>query len=859
MAEKPFAFETTPGQLPKNIVPLHYDIHLRTDLAKMTTRGTVVIQIAVLKATGEIVLNANDLKIEHATIEDKSVKEMRFTVSEAKQTVTFKAPRKLKPGNYTITIDYSGKIREEAQGLFAVKYETGRGKKVMLATQMEPTDARRMVPCWDEPVFRATYDLSVTLPGNFKAYSNMPISRETPLEDGTKLVSFGQTPAMSSYLLVLVAGELVEIGGASEGVKVHVVTTEGKGEQARFALVSAEKLISYYGEYFGIKYPLPKLDLIAVPGGFEGAMENWGGITFNESILLYDPQKSNPGTRREIFLVVAHEMAHQWFGNLVTTAWWDNLWLNEGFATWMETKATDHFHPEWQCLLTAASSKSRVMDGDSRSSTHPIQKAVENEAEANDAFDSITYEKGGAFLRMLEDYLGKDTFRDGIRRYLAERRYSSATTADLWNALEAVSLTPIQEITTGWTEQPGLPVISVKSVTMDGVETLLLKQERFTVLDQGAKNLRWQIPVTIGTPDTSFPVRRILMDKPSMPVEVPVSDPPARLNFGDNGYYRVVYEPQRFEAMQKKLSKYSPADRLDILNNCWALVESGRASGTNYLSLINDCGGETSEVIWNGIISRLFLIDQLEKDGADKEAFREFARNFLGPQFKKLGWNADIGESLNDTLMRSETISALGFFGDQEVIAGAKSRFAEFLRDNKTLPPELRGPVFEITGRYADRSTYDQLHQLGLKALDTEERRQFYGALCGALDPVLAKSTLQMSLTNELNPEEAVDLIYRVAGNEQHVELAWEFTKTHLKEILLKVVSFNRDTFIPSVMGAFSDFARADELEAFVRSNISREAAVKASETATEIRVKATIKKEQIPAINLWLKKLKNQ
>ncbi len=437
-AEAPFSFQTTPGQLPKTVFPLHYDLRIEPDLDKFITHGSVTIEIEVTKPVKEIVLNALEMEITKAVLaEQKSVeKPLTPRLDPDKQTLTLALPAEIPPGKYLLKLEFTGRLGERAQGLFRVRYSTPSGeKKLMLGTQMEPTDARRMFPCWDEPVFRATYDLTVVVPQKHLAVSNMPIEREHRLGNGLKEVKFARTPPMASYLVVLVSGELEELKGEAEGVQIRIITTEGKKEQGRYALEVTKKVLAYYNDYFGVRYPLPKLDQIAVPGGFSGAMENWGAITYNERTLLFDPKTSSQATKQGIFSVVAHEMAHQWFGDLVTTAWWDNIWLNEGFASWMATKATDHFNPDWEVSLTAGSVKSGVMNDDARSATHPILQPVDNESEANDAFDHITYQKGQSFLRMLENFLGEEPFRYGIRRYMTDHQYSNTTTADLWAAL----------------------------------------------------------------------------------------------------------------------------------------------------------------------------------------------------------------------------------------------------------------------------------------------------------------------------------------------------------------------------------------------------------------------------------------
>ncbi len=472
-SEKPFSFKDTPGKLPKDVVPTDYSVRIVPDIDKLTFAGTETVKLNVRRRVRQLVLNALELKIEAASIDGKELPGSVIKTDAKNELLTLALPSGLATGEHTLTLRFTGKINEQGQGLFYMRYqEQGTGaRKIMLGSQFEATDARRFFPCWDEPVFRARFQLTAVVPENWLAVSNMPVESEKKIAGG-KEVRFAATPPMSSYLNVFVAGELDFIESRSGPTQLRVIATKGKAEMGRYALEATAQILQYYNDYFGVAYPLPKLDQIALPGGFGGAMENWGGITYYESKLLFDPKSSSAETKQDIYEVLAHEMAHQWFGDLVTMAWWDNLWLNEGFASWMGSKCTAHFNPQWEVWLRRESprdpsrrvgiAKEAAMEGDARSTTHPIQQPVATEAEANSAFDDITYKKGQSFLRMLESFLGEDVFRQGIRRYMAAHMYSNTTTADLWNALSEASGKPVGEIAAGWTEQPGFPVVKVK-------------------------------------------------------------------------------------------------------------------------------------------------------------------------------------------------------------------------------------------------------------------------------------------------------------------------------------------------------------------------------------------------------------
>src|SRR5213593_4668081 len=472
-AEKPFSFKETPGKLPKEVVPTDYSIRIVPKIDQFTFAGNESVKLNVRSPIHQLVLNGLELKIEAASVDGKELPLSAIKTDNENELLTLTLSSELAVGDHALALRFTGKINQQGQGLFYMRYqEQGSGaRKVMLGTQFEATDARRFFPCWDEPAFRARFQLTAVVPENWLAVSNMPVESEKKIAGG-KEVRFAPTPPMSSYLNVFAAGDLDLIESRSGPTQIRVIATKGKAKLGRYALEATAQILQYYNDYFGVAYPLPKLDQIALPGGFGGAMENWGGITYYESALLFDPKNSSAETKQIIYEVIAHEMAHMWFGDLVTMAWWDNLWLNEGFASWMGTKCTAHFNPQWEVWMRRETprdptrrigiAKEAAMEGDARSTTHPIQQPIATEAEANSAFDDITYKKGQSFLRMLESFLGEDVFCDGIRRYIAAHKYSNATTADLWNALSEASNKSVGEIAAGWTKHPGFPVVTVK-------------------------------------------------------------------------------------------------------------------------------------------------------------------------------------------------------------------------------------------------------------------------------------------------------------------------------------------------------------------------------------------------------------
>src|SRR5437867_3443953 len=643
-AEKPFSFNETPGKLPKEVVPVEYSIRIVPNIDRFAFTGMETIKLSVRSPVRQLVLNALELEITEASVDDVALPKSAIKIDKEKELLTLALPSELKPGDHTLALRFEGKINEAGQGLFYMRYqEHGSGAtKLMLGTQFEATDARRFFPCWDEPAFRARFQLTTVVPENWLAVSNMPVESEKKIADG-KEVRFAATPSMSSYLNVFIAGELDSIESRVGPTQIRVITTKGKAQLGRYALEATAQILQYYNDYFGVPYPLPKLDQIALPGGFGGAMENWGGITYYESALLFDPKNSSTETKQNIYEVLAHEVAHQWFGDLVTMAWWDNLWLNEGFASWMGTKCTAHFNPQWEVWLRrnlprdptrrVGIAKEQAMEGDARSTTHPIQQPVATEAEANNAFDDITYKKGQSFLRMLESFLGEDVFREGIRRYVAAHKYSNSTTADLWNALSESSGQPIAEIAAGWTEQPGFPMVKVKRGEGGKVS---LTQERFTINSKNAPPLEWKIPLTYSIIGEA-PASLLMTSKTDVLENIP-ADRALKLNVRGAGNYRVEYDEPSWILLLQALPKLGAEDRVNLLSDAWALVQPDRAPVSLYFGFVEKLPASTDIAEREQVVNVLDFINSLLVEDPKRGNFQRYARSLLRPTFDTLGW-----------------------------------------------------------------------------------------------------------------------------------------------------------------------------------------------------------------------------
>jgi aminopeptidase N len=859
-AEDKFEAESTPGKLPKEVVPRNYLIHLEPNVDNLVTDGFEQVDIEVLRPTDRIVLNSLDIEISAAILLGANLdEELTPVVDETHQTVSFHPKDRLEPGRYKVTFKFQSKITQQPHGFFIQYYHSGDLPERTLCTQMEPTDARRVFPCWDEPSFRASYRLSMRTDKKNSVISNMPALAEQPIGSSEKIVIFDKTPPMASYLVVLACGKFEWLEDEAAGVKLRIVATEGKKESGRYALEVTKKILLYYNDYFGLAYPLPKLDQIALPSGFEGAMENWGGITYSEEALLYNPTSSSETTKQRIFSLMAHEMAHQWFGDLVTMAWWDNLWLNEGFASWMGTKAADHFNPDWQLWLRSSIEKERAMALDARKTTHPIQQSIADEAAANSAFDEITNEKGQCFIRMLENYLGETAFRDGIRAYLAANRYSNTTSENLWEALEQFAGKPIKKLAQSWTEQSGFPLIKMTAQCISDKRVISLEQIRFMLGEPDETPTQWSVPVGIVSAVDPLNPRYALLEKQSANFDFPTCEGAIKGNAGGIGFFRVFYEPALFNDLQNIVLKLPEADRLDLITDTWALVESGNLDASFYFNLITRLQQDDTLALWESSIGSertmgpFEVMDRLEQGQSGRERYQNFICRLLGPKLAKFGWEAKEREDNQTRLLRTKLIETLGFFGDKGVIDEVFKRFQRFRQDPSSLSPELRPAVAHVVGRYSSPTTYDQLCELMEQSQAAEDRRMYLYALAVVLDPDLAKKTLDLLLSNRVPPPEAARALQYLSNQGEHPEIVWDYATQHLAELEKRFGYSRWNRLLPSIAEGFTDPSRADELLKFAHWNQTKLGLKEAENSANLISARVKLKAKELPSIDRWI------
>ncbi len=807
------------GTLAHTAVPRHYAISIVPDTKALRFSGTVAIDIDVPVATPVIVLNAAQIKVTSAGLVAPGGHPAPLAIShdEAAQTVTLTARAPIAPGHYRVDVAYTGQIDTQADGLFALDYAGTDGKPTRaLFTQFEPSYARQFAPMFDEPSYKATFDLSVVIPEDRMAVSNMPVATEVPAGKGLKKVAFRTTPVMSSYLLFFGAGDFERMSMPTpSGVEVGIVAPRGSGEQARFALTELAGLIPYYNDYFGQNYPLPKIDNIAGPGQSEffSAMENWGAVFTFQRDLLDDPKTTSPRSREFIAEAQAHEVAHQWFGDLVTMAWWDDLWLNEGFASWMETKAADHFHPDWSALLSRVAGREAAMGLDAFRTTHPIVQHIRTVNEANQAFDAITYQKGEAVLAMLEAYAGEDTWRQGIRAYMAAHKFGNSHTADLWHAVEAAGATGLTTIATDFTTQPGIPLVRVAAQSCAAGKTVLtLTQDEFTrdrVGEASAK--RWHVPLLVSVGGAA-PVRSILADgKAVLTLD---GCGPVVINAGQLGYYRSLYTPAGLGDLVQALPNLAAMDQRGLVADQLELGFAGYQPLARPLDLLAAVPAKANARVASEAVSRFAgLYLRLEGDADAQSALAARAIAAWRPRLDALGYDPRANEVQPDADLRSTLVSALGRMGEPGVLAEARRRFAALDHDPHALDGPLKQDWIGIIAYNATAADWDKLARLAQASTSTVDRSDLFTQLGGSHDEALARRALDLALTDKPGKTTSAALISEVAS--EHSEMAFDFFVAHRDVVLALVDASARTTYIERLAARANTASMVAKLTAY--------------------------------------------
>jgi aminopeptidase N len=840
-----------PARLPGTVMPVHYDIVLEPDATALKFKGRETIDVMVNRETRTITLNALDLELAEVVLDGTAHAEIALDADAQTATFTFASP--ISPGPHRLTIAFAGTIGTSAAGFFALDYATDSGPRRMLSMQLEPMDGRRVAPMWDDPAAKATFALEVTIPRNQRAFSNMP-EASNEIQGDRRRVKFQPTPKMSSYLLHLSVGDLERVSRTIAGVDVGIVMRRGAGHQAKYALDAAAEILPWYNEYFGTPYPLPKLDMVAAPGSssFFGAMENWGAIFYFEQLLLVDPARSGQSDRQAVFEVIAHEVAHQWFGNLVTMRWWDDLWLNEGFASWMASRIMASLHPEWKpWLQMVANSREYAMQLDAGAATHAIVRPVDSIEQANQAFDPIAYSKGETVIRMIEATVGEAAFRDGIRSYMRKHAYANTITDDLWQELAAASGQPITAMAHDFTRQPGVPLVTVSEpVCVDGSTTIELTQSRFETDEKSGAAVNWSIPVRARAVDGGTE-SMVIMEKDS-PTRLRVAGcGPVVVNAGQAGYFRTLYPPSQLARLRASFALIDEVDLLGLLSDASALGGAGLIPATSFLDLEYAVPAGSDPVIWTAIASKLAEID-LQFDGSTQQAdWRALARARARPQFEKVGWAPRPGESDTTALLRESLIRSLGALDDEAVVSESRARFLRSESDPSALPAAIRQPVLQVAARRANEAVWQQMLERARKETNPVEKQRMYVRLGMALDRSLAQRALDLALSGE--PPTTVSPAIISAVSVRHPGLAFDFAVANEKAVLAMVEQSSRYSYIAQLARFSADPAVAKRLREYMDRAIPESGRQDAAMAIAEIERRARSYAYARPELEAWV------
>ncbi|HEX6238841.1 MAG TPA: M1 family metallopeptidase [Acidimicrobiales bacterium] len=819
------ATEQNPHRLPRTVVPRRYDLSLAPDLAAATFSGHESIRVDVAEATADVVLNAAELNIDRAEIELPDGSRRPAGVScddEAERAhLTFDEP--LPAGPATLHLDFRGILNDKLRGFYRSTFTDHQGNERILATtQMEATDARRAFPCWDEPDAKAVFAVTLVVPEDLLAVSNAAEIAREPCGNATVAVRFADTMPMSTYLVAFVVGPLVATDPVDvDGTPLRVVCPRGKDHLAAFALEVGAFALRYFSDWFGMGYPGDKLDLVAIPDFAFGAMENLGCVTFRERLVLLDEARSTRAERLAVVDVIAHEIAHMWFGDLVTMRWWNGIWLNEAFATFMEMLCTDAFRPDWQRWVDFGLSRSAAFDTDALASTRPIEYPVGSPADAEGMFDVLTYEKGASVVRMLEQHLGADRFRAGIRRYMAGHRYGNTETSDLWDALEAETGEPVRRIAESWIFQRGFPEVAVTPAPDGGA---MLRQRRFRY-DGEPSTEHWAVPLVVergpGTAEAAGPgaetgptLDRLLLESE----EVVLTLPPGgyvKANAGAHGFYRARYAEPLLDALLVRLSTLPPLERYTLADDAWAGVLAGTTGAIAFLELAERFRGDDDPSVWERLLGGLGQLDRLV-EGQPRRRLHDRIDALLTPARDRLGPEPRATDDDRVRSLRGSLLQASALLGDHgPSIERAAGLLELYLTEPGAVDPNLSTAALAVTATLGDAALSDRLVER-LRATDNpQDRQRLQFALTRFRDPLCLARTLDLTLSAEVRTQDAPYLVRDALTNRDNGALAWRFLTAHWSEMQARFPS----NAIPRMLGgirAVRDRALADEVAEFV-------------------------------------------
>lgn len=801
-------------RLPQTVHPEHYSLTLAPNLKDATFTGEETIDVLLDQPVDSITLNAVEIKFQSVTTEVGG-KELKATVTEdeQKQQATFNFNKTLPAGRITLKIEYSGILNGKLRGFYLSKTE----KRNYAVTQFEATDARRAFPSFDEPAFKATFDVSLVVDKGDTAISNTNIVSDTPGPViGEHTIRFATTPKMSTYLVAFLVGDFVCTSGESDGTPIRACATPDKVEYTKFALSASEFVLHYYNNYFGIKYPMPKLDMIALPDFEAGAMENFGAITYRETDLLIDEKSASVDAKKNVALVVAHEMAHQWFGDMVTMKWWDNLWLNEGFASWMENKPVAAWHPDWNIPEDVASGLNRTLDLDAQRQTRSIRAKADTPDEINEMFDGITYGKAAAVLLMVENYEGEETFRQGVHNYLKAHIYANATAEDFWNAQTEVSHRPIDKVMESFVVQPGEPLLSFADPAGSSVAA---NQQRF-FLSPSMKpehEQAWNVPVCFKSGETQGACEVFSQAQGSL------KTPAASFlfaNSGGKGYYRTSYPADVYGKIVANVeSGLTPEERIILLGDEWAKVRADKAAVGDYLNLVAAVKDDQSDgVITTALANVASIYVRIAATAEEQEALSQWVRRTFKPALDRLG-APSASDSPDKRELRATLFGFLGTIGkDPDVIAQAKELAKQYVADQSSVDATLGHSAVAIAAINGDAAFFDQLQKIAETSANPEIQEGALRMLAEFKDPALEQRSLDYTVSGKVrNQDVAIQLLIMLRGRDTQ-DLAWQYIQQNWDKVKAQLTT-SMGGYLVGATGAFCSADRLNEVTSFFASH----------------------------------------
>ncbi len=813
-----------PHRLPRTAVPSRYDLELVPDLTAGTFSGTARIAVDIVEATDALVLHAAELEIDEATITgaDGSTATLTAALDDDLERLTLTSQGEpMRAGEATLDITFRGVLNDKLRGFYRSRFTDAEGvERTLATTQFESTDARRAFPCWDEPDFKAVFGVTLVVPDDLLALSNGAEVERAPAGEHTVRVRFADTMVMSTYLVAFVVGPLEATRVVDvDGVPLRVVHPLGKAHLADFGLDIGASALRYFSSYYGIPYPGDKVDLVAIPDFAFGAMENLGCITFRETALLVDPATATQPELERVADVVAHELAHMWFGDLVTMKWWTGIWLNEAFATFMEMLAVDHFRPDWKRWSTFALGRSAAFDTDALAATRPIEYEVLSPADAEGMFDILTYEKGAAVLRMLEQYLGAEPFRKGISAYLEEHAYGNTETTDLWDALEAATGEPVRRVADTWIYQGGHPEVHV--AFDDATSELVLTQRLFRYLPDPSHQALWEVPVGIRWADDDGNVASldVLLSEREARVALPSKPTWLVANRDAAGFFRTDYDPELRDALAAvALDVLDPTERYTLVDDTWATVLSGAADSEAIASVIRALAADDDVSVWRRIIGSLATLNRIAADD-ERFAVQSLAAEVLGPLADRIGESPASDESEQVTNLRAAVFEALGLIARHaSVTTRARSYVDAMLDGDTTIDPALGDASVRVVAADLDDALFDRFLAASETADTPQEQLRYLAALGDADDPAVFERFLGMLLGERVRTQDAGGLLNRALTNRANAAAAWGFAETNWDELVERLPNNAISRMITGVR-TFTDATLAQRVEDFLGSH----------------------------------------